>query len=285
MPASTVQAICQAAVEDGLEHSEVVGLSKIGAGGMQPSHCRRDLMTRVVDGSVGVPDPHWFDIPFKDRAGRVDTLKHPILLPHELLHAIATRYPDHWSSLQCVSTSEFWRKLDRTDPKYICHPIRQEPHKEQNGVPLVIHGDGAVYTTKQASIVSLQFKPLLALGKASWDSVFMMTAFAKEAATPDTFRELWLPIVRSFKALYEMGAGETMKFYGVPWLVAADMEYLANELGLPHWNANGGCCGFCDASWEGPAHVRNRDGFASLGPTDDGRWISDHPIWQIPGFP
>ena len=207
MPASTVQAICQAAVEDGLEHEEVIGLSKIGASGMHQNHCRRDLLRIVIDGSVAVPDPHWFDIPFQDRKGKTDTIKHPICLPHELLHAIATKYPDHFASLQCVSTSEFWRKLDRTDPKYLCHPIREEPHKEQNGLPLVIHGDGAVYTTRQASILSLQFKPLLALGKASWDSVFMMTAFAKEAATPQTYRALWRPIVRSFKALYELGAG------------------------------------------------------------------------------
>ena len=73
-----------------------------------------------------------------------------------------------------------------------------------------------------------------------------------------------------------------MTCYGVPWLVTADMEFLANEIGFPHWNANGGCCAFCDASWEGPVHVRDRDGFASLGPEDDGRDISDHPIWQIP---
>ena len=144
MPASTVQAICQASVEDGLEHEEVIGMSNIGVSGMHQNHCRRDLLRIVIDGSVAVPDPHWFDIPFQDRKGKTDTMKHPIFLPHELLHAIATKYPDHFASLQCVSTSEFWRKLDRTDPKYLCHPIREEPHKEQKGLPLVIHGDGAV---------------------------------------------------------------------------------------------------------------------------------------------
>ena len=290
MSATSLQAIALAAVEDGLDHPDVVELSRIGSSGMHKGNCRRDLLRSISSaGTVKVPEPTFFDIPvqpFKDRSGRVQSsIKHPILLPHELLHAMATTYPDHLASLEGVSTKEFWSKLDRSDPKYLNHPIRTEPHKELGGVPIVIHGDGAVYTTRQASIVSLQFKPLLAVGKSSWDSVFMMTAFAKEAARKETWPALWLPIVRSFKALYDLGVGEPPRtFHGVPWLFSADMEFLANEVGLPHWNANGGCCGFCDASWEGPSLVRNRSGFVCLACDDPGRDVSDHPIWDIPGI-
>ena len=253
MPASTVQAIAEAAVNDGLEHLDILALSEIGAKGMHKQNSRRDRLRNFArDKDIQVPQPTYFDVPFKDRKGKQKTMKHPILLPHDLLHAIATKYPAHFASLQCVSTRDFWQKLDRTDPKFLNHPIRGEPQKEKGGVPLTIHGDGAVYTSRQASIMSLQFKPLLALGKSSWDSVFMMTAFVKQAAVPGTFHALWLPIVRSFKAAYDLGVAGG-QIHGVPWFVSADMEFLANDLDFPHWSQRGGCCGFCDVSWEGPS--------------------------------
>ena len=158
MPESTVQAIAEAAVNDGLAHPEVIELSEIGSKGMHKQNCRRDLPQRFArDKDIQVPQPQCFDVPFKDRTGKVSTMKHPILLPHDLLHAMATKYPGHFASLQSVSTRDFWQKLDRTDPKFLNHPIRDEPWNEKGGLPLVIHGDGAVYTSRQASILSLQF--------------------------------------------------------------------------------------------------------------------------------
>ena len=283
MPASTVQAIAQAARDDGLEHPEINDLSDIGTAGIWANNCRRDLLRLLQrDKQIQVPKPKYFNVPFKDRKGTIKTMQHPILLPHELLHAIATKYPEHFASLQRVSCRDFWRKLDRTDPKFLNHPIRDEPQKEKRGLPLIIHGDGACYTSRQGSVLSLQFKPLQALGKASWDSVFMMTAFVKQAAVPGTYRALWEPIVRSFKAAYDLGVAGG-QIHGVPWFVSADMEFVANDLDFPHWTQRGGCCGFCDVAWEGPVHVRDPEGFTSIA-SGDNTAISTHPIWDIPGI-
>ena len=110
----------------------------------------------------------------------------------------------------------------------------------------------------------------------------MMTAFAKQAAVPGTYRALWLPIVRSFKALYDLGVAGG-QIHGVPWFVSADMEFLANDLDFPHWTQRGGCCGFCDVSWEGPVHVRDPRGF-TMAASNNNRRISSHPVWDIPGI-
>ena len=44
MTAETVQQIAQAAEADGLQHESIKKMSKIGAGGQAPRHCRQQLM-------------------------------------------------------------------------------------------------------------------------------------------------------------------------------------------------------------------------------------------------
>eukprot|EP00974_Lingulodinium_polyedra_P045235 4337892-Lingulodinium_polyedra.AAC.1 len=75
-------------------------------------------------------------------------------------------------------------------------------------IPLTVHGDAAVYTTDEDSLTCVQWSPLQS-DLCTWDSVFLITCFAKTAEAKelldgvDTWKTLWYHIRHSLTALVE----------------------------------------------------------------------------------
>eukprot|EP00969_Alexandrium_andersonii_P197875 8741215-Alexandrium_andersonii.AAC.1 len=79
------------------------------------------------------------------------------------------------------------------------HPLRAVENYAQRAVPIVVHGDGAVYNRDFDSVTTVQWSPLL-VQTGVWESVYLVTAFAKDSRAVqkldgcDTWNTIWLHI-------------------------------------------------------------------------------------------
>ena len=128
------------------------------------------------------------------------------------------------------------------DPRLINHPMKRKPNWRQRAVPLVIHGDGAVYTSKENSIkiVSIRFMQGLGWG---WDSIFLLAAFVTSCANKspntgpyeDTWETIWKHIVCGLNALFH-GFHPTVDGFGNPWPQGSYQDEIAGKpIADGHW--------------------------------------------------
>ena len=91
----------------------------------------------------------------------------------------------------------FWEQCPRDEPKLIDHPVRSVPDYKDRACPLVLHGDGAQYTTHHDSIKSLQWSFLGSdgVGTRTWDHIFSsqfwFLAFAAKKMSMESTLGMW----------------------------------------------------------------------------------------------
>jgi hypothetical protein len=163
---------------------------------------------------------------------------------------------------------------------------------QERAVPLVFHGDSAQYTTHGDSITTLLWSILgsARTGHDAWDHVFLTTALVSRCAAKqrnddvdtweiiykytsqslncllpgvwpqrDPFQKRW-PEGSVCRANAEGVEGEYITgaaFVGFLYIITADLEYTANELGLAHFNAVDSCWACKAQQRDGPLNFRN----------------------------
>jgi hypothetical protein len=312
--APDVQELADAAVCSGCTAQDVQALAAIGSHGHNPQNMQRDLL-RKFGYSMTTPDVTTVSTPYLDKVGERTTVEMcdtDLLLPHDWFASLANSPEAEEHVLGLNARQAFWAKVRQDDPR------KDRQRLSENMVPLVVHGDAAAFQQRD-SLMAISMRSLLTKGSVVATQLLLAalpkscTVSAKRERLPeqsDSWRAIWKQLVWSFKALYEGGhpvtdadglphaagsyraemAGKPLtpqRLRAVVWVLAGDMEYLQNELGLPH-HATDNPCWLCrcdkgtrsfvdfrkNAAWR--ATILSAEEHRQRPPTN-------HPVMAIPG--
>jgi hypothetical protein len=240
-----------------------------------------------------------------------------------MFHVMHKEYPVVWEKLlRGCGPHFFWDQAPPDDPRLAGHPVRDMEGYRERAVPLVLHGDGAQYTTHGDSIKTLQWS-ILGSQRAgsSWDYVFMIIAFVSSCAAKkdvdgvDTWEVIYGYVMNSFNTLLlgifpqrtpartdwpadsldaALAAGiegdfiADGRFVGFLYAVTADLEYLSNDLRLEHFNSVSFCWGCSARQDNGPLNFRNAHPEAPWRGTmvspEGCAFDNGHPLWDAAGL-
>ena len=242
--------------------------ASLGAHGSLPNHINRDLRVHLKD--VITPEAYVFQVPFSVKKGTVTQvvwLPCSILLPHEWFALLAK---DHPAILRLDRIKEFWSKHLAHDPKLIGNPILSVDEFRDIFLPLLVHGDGVEFQTRDSLMVISMRSILTEIGGTATSQLLLAAIpktcrviAKKRSGGLDTMHEIWKALAWSFACLFhgkhplqnhlslpfEAGskrfalAGKPLAagFRAVIWVAAGDNDYFSNELGLPHHGAKMPC--------------------------------------------
>ena len=261
LSAPDVQELAHAALCDGLQHPEISEIAASGAYGNNTGSIHRDLTAHFVKDLVA-PAGRLLTVPGKDvKGGKVAIeMACKVVLPSDWLLAMASHGHLH-EELELAfgygtAKERFW---DLVGSKFD-HPAKK---KGAQGIPLLVHGDGARFQDKD-SLLTVSMSGLLKQGSIS-DTNLILASWPKNSSIKGqcgTWSEIWEWLVWDFNGLYhnqfpaldpfgnpldgELAerAGKTIFADGTFFFllgVQGDMEYLQNELGLSHWASDTPC--------------------------------------------
>ena len=263
LSANAVQWLASAALADGLDHEDIKRLAQIGASGTFSGNARRDLLSKFSHKiRVGMPTSLW--VPMKDKLDRVEEAIQLVISPTVLVNSIWTHFRSLFPRMFGANPRAFWEKVDPQDPKLIA--LKREMGEcvgwEDRTIPYIIWGDGGRFTHKNENSMNvITMKSLLA--DANFESAIVpLWGLPKSAAVKsrvkeeDTFWILWEQTVHSLNQLFEgVGAERDSSmnrwrldsrestlagqqlcggYRFVCWCLAADLDYMGNDLGFPH---------------------------------------------------
>lgn len=222
-----------------------------------------------------------FTLPFKTVCGQIKDVNLDVLYPHELFSTLYHNFRAEFNKriLGGASTNArtFWQKM-RNHPAYQGHPMRKN-HRYNHllyAVPLGLHGDGVVTVgsgKKWARLVEvLSWCSIIGSTGASWVNNFIVVMLIRMLLSTDpgltTMDFVWRELTWSFYWLYQGifpdrdssgrmytpsdGDKFTKRltplaegFYGVLWVLRADLEWLHDYIGL---TGVGRLCALCRAN-------------------------------------
>lgn len=231
-----------------------------------------------------------------------------VLFPHDWLATLdeADLVEKYFGSVEQMGS--FWRWQRQDNPKYYKNVFFEQANDMTKVIPLLVHGDGAQHA-EHDSLFAISFRSLLTALSVK-DSQFLCAGICKSSKTADTLPEIWRHLCWSFGAMaagthplkdadgkpFQPGtyrhsvAGSPLTkqgFRAVVWVLAGDMEYFQNELGLPHHACNEPCawceCNKSDIPWN---DFRDRAAWRSRIRTAQQHLedpITDHCVMEIPG--
>ena len=267
LSATAVQKVAHAATLDGISNDNVMKLAKLGSWGQHSSNVHRDLLTFL---EMDLPKPVSVSAPAYDsKLATPETVCDlPILLPHEFVSHLATKFPEQYAVLLGITkANDFWKQIHPDDPRLV-GPF-SECKRMRCVIPLWLHGDGVEFTSD--SLMCFSWGSMLCQD-ASLDNSFLAAAWPKSATTKEgagTWHDAHHVLAWSFKALWE-GKHPTHDWQGnrirsaiagtrltpdgarfAVWQLVGDLEYMANILKLPHWNKDN-FCWLCNCSRSDP---------------------------------
>ena len=296
-----LQQMAEAGVHDGIGHPDMRKLASLGTNGKHSGNCHRDL-TRYLDKIVHMPEPVPMTIPLKMDDDNVNIVDIPLLPLHRLFAHMAQHWPLEFEARVTGPPSalqDFWNTVKPQDPKFVAWQgaLQQRPEYKTKCIPLALHGDGVpVFKGKSMYIVSAN--SLLGTG-CSMDQKFFMCGYwghllnkNKVDKTLDTEDNVWRYIQWDLEALWsgtfpltdadgrhwprgsqeakDQGKPLASGYFGVPWILKADLEYYANVMHLEHWSRGHNPCCKCKV---------DRDQF----PWTDYRLVGDPRVqWSEP---
>jgi hypothetical protein len=138
-------------------------LAGLGAGGLFPNNCNRDIM-RLLRQTVVHFQLSYFTIPLKVTVKlTAGAVMQAIILPHVLFSTLYHHYPSTWRKRICPSSEvlvEFWQAAEN-HPQMKDHPLLSQENYQEKTIPLAMHGDGTPATgigkvwAKMMTILSL----------------------------------------------------------------------------------------------------------------------------------
>ena len=253
----------------GEPHADLVALAGLGASGEYPGNLRRDLFRKFVP-SWDLPRPIAVAVEGRDRLDHDVEVDQHLLNPTQLVETVWQKYPEQWEQLIGSDPEGFWNSLRPDDPKLdALGGLRETPGWEACSYPFILHGDGGCYSRKtQESILIVSIKSMLTeTFQENLIPAFVLPKGVRRKAGDATAEEMWAALVHQLNALFD-GLHPRQDHRGSAWppgsaeerwaghpicegrarivifAITGDLEYMGNELGLPHHNSNAPCM-FC----------------------------------------
>lgn len=278
-----LQKIAAAAVNDGINLTDLVTLADLGAKGAYPGNMHRELASKLKH-SVVSTHLSTIEVAYKNVRGSLGSIvrRHvPILLPHELFSAIHTYYPEAFASCILGGSSDnigkFWTAM-RGSNHFAHHPLSTRRDLYSKGVPLALHGDGVsvvgVKKTWCKSVDAYSWSSLLGKGELITTNFLIFIAYWQlmlERADLNTHIEFskmlawsfyWLAVgkwpTRDWNNLpYPEHSPEARRakdqvylaggYYGILYIVRGDLEHMHKAYNFPSAGA-GQRCACCKAN-------------------------------------
>ena len=173
-----------------------------------------------------------------------------------------------------VKLRAFWQEQVRVDsPRLKNNPMLSVPNWMDIFIPVFLHGDGASVIGRgkswQKSLDTWHWGSVLAHGPTAAISLMICSLFAVSKAVGlaaphrSTMRRVFMRLKWSFEALFEgffpqvndlgttVARGARLALAGgyraILYVIEGDLDYLAKDLGLPHYSA-ASCCLLVDKS-------------------------------------
>jgi len=296
----------------------VAKLASIGTHGMYPMHCHRDLAHRRLAkpkimtalGSI----PMWIRRP----PLRVAHVKQQIMLPH---HVFASLYEQRQVFTQRMlggsaeNVPAFWEAM-RAHPALIGHAMCGRTDYQRHAIPVSLHGDGvpvtAIGKAWGRSVQAYSWSSMLAQGpttSCNFLIFFIYKSLACKSDDRDTVGDFWKTLCYSLNWLFQgswplrdvngeefhpdsidykmRGKRLAGPYYCTVWTLRADLEYLANELGLPHPSSHQPCA-LCRANTSDIPWTDHRERAAWAATIwGSAHWAATHPerhpLFKVPG--
>ena len=300
--------ICQSIYADAGDAGAVgvEDLGKCGNSGKKAGNIARDMMRKLMRGCK-VPPEYWIEVPFKNiDTGDIDTVPHPVLLPHEMLAYMVEHNPQ---LLQACHSNPGHGVFS-----HLLTWCKRFDTEVQTTVPIGLHGDGVPFAAKMRD--SLECVSWNIITDISGDR-FLYTCFPKSfAAGRSTWDALLEVFAWSMKQLM-LGLWPGCRHDGRPWQpsdktrqtysgrqlgahaallqIRGDWAFYKEVFNFPSWRARR-CCWRCcaknqkgetsdfrDASTNANWRMERVPGHAFLAQQRaDG--IKPSPLFQTPGL-
>eukprot|EP00974_Lingulodinium_polyedra_P068369 6620266-Lingulodinium_polyedra.AAC.2 len=267
------QWLAKGAVEDGNDLEEIKTLASVGAEGTIPANVRRDML-RAFAKDVSIPRPLMVEISVLNRLKVAHSHMQSMLNLPCLFNSLWAHHNAKFHQIFGANELQsFWSRVSPGDPKLAkLGQMTKRPAWQKCFIPYLLHGDGARFTNKNSeSLYSVQVKPLLGHGfDFNIFPLFCITKSVKVATSNyNTMDDLWGHAVQQLNALFEGKDLEGNTVCGgykfVCWGVCADLDFISNDLKMPHFNGLNPC-------W----HCRANRVFGTAYPVTD---VGLNPSW------
>ena len=279
MSAPLVQALALSAVKDGLQHPDVVKLSKIGSSGKYPGNMQRDLALLTKGYTDLAEAESVFPIMLKNLKTKLSAdVQLKFLLPHKLFACLYHHMPSAFQASVLggdpANVAKFWVAM-KDNPIFTSRPELRGREDLAKLIPIGVHGDGVNYSQVRRaggkSLDVLSWMSLLARGPTKLTSFLMFMVvknLIKDHGVGQTWTKVWRILAWSFEALakgtwpsknydnsdFEEGSLDQDKM-GTPlaggyaafvFVLKADLEFLSNHFNL-NSPASNSPCSLCKA--------------------------------------
>lgn len=281
-------------------------------------HTRRAILRQLKPPAV-VPSPVPVRVPCvsaRENRSVVVYASTKVYMINEIFECLYRHFPARFQDLLGDGLEQFWATVRDDDPRLVGNPILAKPNWRKRTVPLIIHGDGAQFTSNQRashgnSLACVNAGGLLSKGwsirswlLSCWPK--LCRAYASVfGANNDTWKVLNDYMCLGFSSLFHGYhpakdpylqdwqnpfsahlAGKEIcdgHFAAIVWVLAADREWASNEWGVNHWNARSPCS-FCPIprNYHDVSLTAHWKMHCHTGDNHPGR-VSSHVIWGIPG--
>ena len=290
-------------VAGGVMPADVQELASLGAFGRN-----RKIESQIINKYCNrrlTPEPFHWQVPIKvkDATGmHIKMTDVAMCLPFDWFESIAEEQVAE-VVFGKSGLGKFWTDISPDDPRL--HEFPAEGRRFI--VPLLIHGDGAVFAEKD-SLMVISMRSVLSEHSVG-DSQLLLAAIPKSCRvqsgdpTQDTWLCVWRILVWAFLALFigkhpdrdpdnnpwppnskraEM-AGKPFRSRLRGWIfsLSGDYDYFSNDLKLPHFSSISPCHK-CGCAWDGANPYDFRPGAAWKASVKTSEWFRQHPITDHP---
>ena len=197
-------------------HAALKRLSAVGSHGEYPGNARRDRL-RSFCKNMSVPKPITVTLKLKTKTLNVIDGPVRLLNPAEVIDTLFTYYPAQFDEAFDVDPSKFWEGIKADDPRLAkLGDMTASPSWQKRCIPLVLHGDGAPFTTKnEHSLIVVNLKGLLAK-KSQW--IVPLAIIVKNSISDEhkTFEYMWAVLRHLLNSCFH-GKHSDVDPWGHPW--------------------------------------------------------------------
>lgn len=276
MSAVEVQRIAACAAADGLNHRDVVVLSKLGSSGAHPNNVNKELIAKVRD-MQALEALYSFKARYKipGMGARIADVEHVALLPHQLF---ATMYESYHKTFveqllggDLANTTKFWTAM-RNHPSMVDHPMfsRKDPFKY--AIPISVHGDGVAISgvgkSWSRSVDAYSWAGMLAKGETAISNYLIYVLYS-QLIMKESLERFWKILAWSFYWLFvgrwprkdpdgkdwpegsvdaeRAGVHLAGGYFCTVFCVRGDLEHMAKGFKL-QWPTSSQPCSLCHAN-------------------------------------
>ena len=202
-----MQQVAEAATQDGLNHSDVIKLGRLGTSGLHKSNIYPQLMQLISPCAVITTALRSIVVQTKISFMRTLMVAQSILDPHELFAILYHKFPTVFRKRilggDATRIARFWHEV-RNHPALLGHPLRNHSKLRTHAVPLAVYADGMAAVAvskiyfKNAQIYS--WRTLIGRGSTLL-RMFLIFLIVKTSATAQASDQFWSRLAWSLTAL------------------------------------------------------------------------------------